>query len=165
MRMIGLAAMLMLAGVAPTRADPPSVKCLIPAKVWNGAVPLAAAATTPPKLTARLTIGEPAFVKLGDVKLVRFPAALGKPAAAGDKGGLLVLGITTAGTYRIAIQHKAWIDVVQGAKSLASAAHAHGGACSGIAKTVDFALTPGDYTVQLSDTAEDSIGVLVTKQP
>ena len=162
MRAIGLAAVMMLAGAAPLRADPPEPQCLVPSHVWDGAQPLTA---------VRAVSGVPVMrpdgtfmVQLIDAARIRFAVPLGKPVAEGDKGGLVILKIREAGTYRIALQHKAWIDVMRGGKVVASTAHAHGAPCSGIAKMVDFTLPRGVYTLQLSAAADAAIGVQVTKR-
>ena len=162
MRSIGLAAMLMLGAATPLRADPPEPKCLVPSHSWDGVEALTAG---PPAASPSVTVGKPAMVALADAAQVRFVVPLGKPVSAGDKGGIVSLHVAEAGTYRIALQRKAWIDVVRDGKALASVAHTHGAPCSGIAKMVDFALAPGDYAIQLSDTADATIGLSVTKQP
>jgi hypothetical protein len=41
-----------------------------------------------------------------------------------------------------------------------SSAHGHGPDCTGIRKMVDFALTPGRYTVQISANAAPQITVM-----
>jgi hypothetical protein len=161
MRTIGLA-MLMAGMAVPVAAQMPEPKCLVPSHTWDAAGPLAAGTSG---VGAALPASGIAMVGLVDAARVGFPMPLGRPAAAGDKAGLVALHVTAAGTYRIALQHKAWIDVVQGGKGLDSVAHAHGEPCSGIAKVVDFALVPGDYTLQLSATPETTIGLKVTKQP
>ena len=76
-------------------------------------------------------------------------------------GARLNLEVATAGTYRVALSEAAWIDLVQGGQSLASAAHGHGPACSSIHKIVDFALSPGRYVIQLSGTTAASARLLV----
>jgi hypothetical protein len=165
MRVIGLAVMVMLAGVAPLRAEPPEAKCLVPSHVWDGATPIVAIVGPLAGLPPFVMPGQTMMVQLGDAAGAHFEMPLNKPAAAGDKGGWFGLSVRTAGTYRIALQHKAWIDLVRDGKAMPSAAHAHGAPCSGIAKMVDFVLVPGSYTIQLSDTTDETIGVQVTKQP
>jgi hypothetical protein len=156
-----MAAMLLgWAGVA--RAQAP---CPEPAKVWLGAAEVPAAHSLAGNPNPMLTLGVPAIAALSPAEGLTFAAPLGKPVVPGDKGGLFVFHIGLTGTYRVALGGKAWIDVVQRGKSLPSAAHAHGEPCSGIAKMVDFALTPGDYILQLSDTQAASLPVLLTRLP
>ncbi|WP_454886112.1 hypothetical protein [Sphingomonas oryzagri] len=163
MRAIGLAAMVMLAGAAPLRADPPEPKCLVPSHVWDKAEPITAVRAVSGVPVVRP--GGPAMVKLIDAAKVRFAVPLARPVADGDKGGLVILKIREAGTYRIALQHKAWIDMMRGGRAIESSAHAHGAPCSGIAKMVDFRLPRGVYTLQLSAAADETTGLSVTKQP
>jgi hypothetical protein len=163
MRSIGVAMMLMVGMAAPLRADPPEPKCLVPSHVWDGAQPITAVRAVSGVPVVRP--GGPVMVQLIDATKVRFAVPLGKPIADGDKGGLIILKIREAGHYRIALQHKAWIDVMRDGKVVASAAHAHGAPCSGIAKQVDFALPRGVYTLQLSAAADETTGLQVTKQP
>ena len=162
MRAIGLAAVMMLVGAAPLRADPPEPRCLVPSHVWDGAEPITAVRAVSGVPVVRP--GGPVMIQLIDAAKIRFAVPLGKPVAAGDEGGLVILKIREAGTYRIALQHKAWIDVMRGGKVVASTAHAHGAPCSGIAKMVDFTLPRGVYTLQLSAAADAAIGLSVTKR-
>jgi hypothetical protein len=162
MRMIGLAAILAVAGAVPAQAEAPEMRCLVPSHRWDGAEPLTAlrAASGVPVVRP----GQAAMIRLVDAAKVRFLVPLRKPITAGDKGGLVILAIRNSGSYRIALQRKAWIDVMRDGKTITSAAHAHGLPCSNIAKTVDFALARGVYTLQLSGAADETIGLSVTKQ-
>lgn len=112
-----------------------------------------------------LTLGARADVTLRESSAVTYVRAPAKPAAAGSKSGLLAFFVAQAGTYRIALGTAAWIDVIGNGKSIASSAHDHGPACSGIRKLVDFALTPGAYVLQISGSAAGTTGVLVTRLP
>lgn len=163
MRAIGMAAMLVLVGATPLRADPPEARCLVPSHVWDGAEPITAVRAVSGVPVVRP--GGPVLIRLIDAARVRFAVPLGKPVVDGDKGGLVILKIRQPGIYRIAIQHKAWIDVTRDGHAVASVAHGHGAPCSGVAKQVDFALPRGVYTLQLSAASDATIGVLVTKQP
>ncbi len=86
-----------------------------------------------------------------------------QPKQAVANGGTLTLAIAEVGTYRVALGGKAWIDVVRGGAAVASVAHGHGPACTGVTKMVDFILAPGTYTVQLSGSEADSLALLVAK--
>lgn len=163
MRAIGLAAMLLMSAAAPLRAGPPEPRCLVPSHVWDSAEPITAVRAVSGVPVVRP--GGPVMIRLIDAAKVRFAVPLGKPVADGDKGGLVILKIRQAGTYRIALQHKAWLDVMRGGKAIESIAHAHGAPCSGIAKQVDFALPRGVYTLQLSAAADETVGLQVTKLP
>ena len=76
-------------------------------------------------------------------------------------GARLDLEIAAAGTYRVAIDHGAWIDLVKDGQPLRPAANGRGPACSSIHRILDFALTPGRYVLQLSGTVAASARLLV----
>ena len=69
--------------------------------------------------------------------------------------------MTRPGTYRVALGAGAWVDMLRDGKAIASTAHGHGPACSGIRKIVDFPLTPGSYVLQLAGSPDANIPVLV----
>lgn len=163
MRSVWLMAIVMLTGAAPLRADPPEPRCLVPSRVWDSAEPITAVRAVSGVPVVRP--GGGVMIRLIDAAKVRFAVPLGRPVVDGDKGGLVIMKIPVPGTYRIALQHKAWIDVMRGGKVIASTAHAHGAPCSGIAKQVDFVLPRGVYTLQLSAAADETIGLSVTEQP
>lgn len=162
MRIVGpMLAIFCWAGMA--QAQTPA--CPEAPTLWRGAADLPAAHSLAGNPNPMLTLAVPAIATLAPAAGVSFAAPLGKPVASGDEGGLLVFHIALSGTYRVALGGKAWIDVVQRGKSLPSAAHAHGEPCSGIAKQVDFALAPGDYILQISDSKAGHIPVLLTRLP
>ena len=92
---------------------------------------------------------------------VNFALPPERAPAAGTFGGVYHVTIATAGTYRVALQAGAWIDLVRDGKSLTSVGHMEGPACSGIRKIVDFALEPGTYTLQLSGAKAAQMRVLI----
>jgi hypothetical protein len=147
------------AGIAKA-AEP---ACFAPPHTFDGARSIAAARTLGGEPNPMLTIAEPARLALVEARRLILVAPPGKPVGDTDKGGLVRLHIAMSGTYRIALGGKAWIDVVQTGKPVESVAHAHGAPCSGIAKQVDFALAPGDYTIQLTEAQVDTLDLLVTK--
>ena len=71
--------------------------------------------------------------------------------------------MTEAARYRIALGAGAWIDVVEDGRAVTSVAHAHGPACSGIHKTVDFDLAPGKYVLQVAGSDAPVATVMVAK--
>ncbi|ABE63535.1 hypothetical protein Nham_2757 [Nitrobacter hamburgensis X14] len=62
----------------------------------------------------------------------------------------MLIDVREAGTYRVALDSAAWIDLVRGRQAVISIAHGHGPACTGIRKIVDFPLAPGLYTLQIA---------------
>ena len=78
---------------------------------------------------------------------------------------MLAVTIADAGTYQISLSNGAWIDLLKDGAAQVSTAHAPGPACSGVRKTVQFAMVPGRYVIQLSGNADPVIQVLVSKVP
>ncbi|MDO7842913.1 hypothetical protein [Sphingomonas immobilis] len=130
-----------------------------PSGAWAEWVPptsVAAGGTVP-----ALTIGTRTDLTLDATEKVAYTLALARPPRPNTWGGMLSLKIATAGTYQVALGTGAWIDVVKDGKTVASTTHEHGPPCSGIRKIVAFTLAPGDYTIQLSNSPEPAIGVMV----
>ncbi|MGE0665613.1 MAG: homogentisate 1,2-dioxygenase [Sphingomonadales bacterium] len=157
-----------ISAASPDHASPDCAKIpSLPAELseWAARSPVTSSASEGGLTEARLDVGRGADAALhetGDTHYVIPPEKPGEPAS---HGGLFTLRIPEAGTYRVALGAKAWIDVVSGGKAVASTAHGHGPECSGIRKIVDFPLSPGLYVLQLAGAAEPSIGILVTKRP
>jgi hypothetical protein len=76
----------------------------------------------------------------------------------------LTLEIAEAGTYVVALDIPAWVDLSRDGQTLRSAAHDHGPDCSTIRKFVDFILVPGRYTITLSRTEVASAHLLVIRR-
>lgn len=110
---------------------------------------------------SKLAIGSEAMLALKPASAVDFKPALARPAKDGTFGGYFPLDVAKAGRYRIGLSQAAWLDTVQKGERLKPADHAHGPACSGIAKIVAFDLQPGRYWLQLSNAKDASIGVEV----
>lgn len=137
-----------------------------------------AACATPAPLPASLTgfrdpiavvtggdvlVGKAARVTLGPPGQTRFAVAPGKAAGVNSYAGQLAFRVASAGTYRVALDSGLWVDVVANGKTVASATHGHGPACSGVRKMVDFVLTPGRYVIQLSGAAKPAAVVMVAR--
>ena len=108
-----------------------------------------------------IVIGKGTGLRLQPVEKVAFAPAPGRAPKAGTFGGVYQFNVAITGTYRIALEAGAWIDVVRDGASLESVAHTEGPACSGIRKIVDFTLTPGRYMLQLSGAKEAPMRVLI----
>ena len=130
-------------------------------------------ATTPPApgfaagqapMATAVAPGQPVELQLKPAETVGFAPPLARPPAPGSHGGAFPLTIRAAGSYRILLGAKAWIDVARDGATLASTAHDHGASCSGIAKSVTFALEPGAYSLQLSEVASRAITVQVKRE-
>jgi len=127
----------------------------------GGTLPLVAAARDLADGTeaARIAPAKPIVATLLPQSEVRFPAHVGHAVPA--FAGALRLTIAQAGTYRVAISTSAWIDLARAGKTLDAGEHAHGPRCSIAHKIVAFALTPGDYALQLSDNPDARVTVTV----
>jgi len=144
------------------------LQAAVPVACPTPAAPLPAAMAgwrAPVQATAgrELAIGRAARVSLEPVTAVRFAAAPERSGKPGDRGGTYAFRIASAGTYRVALDSAAWVDVVGGGKPVALAAHGHGDRCAGIRKMVDYRLTPGRYVLQLSGTAQPAAVVMVAR--
>lgn len=160
-------ALLPLLLAAPAAAQDPAtdpscatVRVALPPELAGWSQQLPVSAGVKPGDGATLAVGQAALVSLHPAKHLAL-APVAKPAE--GNGGTLALAIATAGTYRVALGGKAWVDLVQQGKALASTSHGHGPKCSGVRKLVDFTLAAGNYTVQLSGSASESVALLVAK--
>ena len=106
-------------------------------------------------------VGGEAALTLKPAEKVAFKPALARPAKGGTFGGYFPIEIARAGRYRVALSETAWLDLVQKGERLKPADHAHGPACSGIAKIVGYDLQPGRYWLQLSNAKDPAISVAV----
>jgi hypothetical protein len=74
-----------------------------------------------------------------------------QPKIANSSGGLVVIShVPKAGSYQITASAEGWIDVIQGGKALASAAHSGRRDCPDVRKSVRFDLQSGAVTIQVS---------------
>jgi hypothetical protein len=121
-------------------------------------------ARAPAVANAALDVGKAVDASLADATKLHFALTPEQSPAPGSFGGVHTLQIASAGTYRIALSAKAWIDVVRDGKAVVSTDHGER-PCAGVTKAVEFPLTPGRYTVQLSGAASPTLGVLVARKP
>ena len=149
--------------VAQAPADPlcTNVRTALPPELagWSEQTPVSAG--TKPGEGATVEVGRAALVSLHPAKHLGFTPPAKAPAEA--NGGTLALAIAKPGTYRIALGDAAWVDLIRDGKPMPSKAHAHAPKCSGVRKIVDFALAPGNYTVQLSGSAADTVALMIAR--
>ena len=143
---------------APAPAVPPAPVCTATVAPPAG---LEAWSTVSAITMGPIAIGKGTGLMLQPVEKVAFASAPGRAPKPGTFGGVYQFNVATAGTYRIALEAGAWIDVVRDGKSLESVAHMEGPACSGIRKIVDFTLAPGRYVLQLSGAKDAPMRVLI----
>ena len=171
--MLSAAVILLLAGpaLAPGRAGATTAACpmkpALPPELygWSAMMPLTVASNARVLDAATLKLGKSARATLAPAETVLFPVAPGHAAKAGTRGGLFAFAVATSGSYRIALSEPAWIDVIANGRTLPSSAHSHAAICSGIAKLVDFQLTPGNYMLQVSDAPTRALLMMVTRLP
>lgn len=99
----------------------------------------------------------------------RTPGPVGETVAPGvavilSPAVAVTVEIAEAGTYGVAIDQGAWIDVARDGRVLASIGHGHGPACSTIRKIVDFALVRGRYTITFNRAQGTMLQLLVFRR-
>lgn len=142
------------------------------------AAPCATVAPPPPELRgwaqpraidvgadAVLAPGVAVRAKLVPQATLRFAVKPEKLGDAASHGGIFRVVTTQPGRYRVALGSGAWIDVVDGGRSVASVGHGHGPACSGIRKMVDFDLPTGTHIVQIAGSRADDLTMMVARLP
>ena len=130
---------------------------------WTATRDIASATKVDGLDAASLIIDKGAKVALHPTREVSYVTQPDKPGGSVAHGGLLSVTVGAAGTYQVNLSSGAWIDLLQGGKPVLSTAHAPGPACTGIRKTVQFPLQPGNYVLQLSANAAPDIQVMVSR--
>ncbi len=159
--------LLLLAAADPAIAPTCAAIAPPPAELagWKETQPLAAATSAQGLSAAMLTAGKSLELALRQTNEVTYTLAPQRAPAATSHGGMVQFKVTAAGTYRIAIDSAAWIDVVAGGTGLTSVGHGHGPDCSGIRKMVDFKLAPGSYVLQIAGNATPKVHVMLVRLP
>ncbi len=146
--------------------------CAAPAELspalagWNAPAKAVTAVGKPRQVgKAVIASGEAVAVTLVQTPAVEFAVAPSKPGGSASFGGILAFDVADEGTYRVAQDGRSWVDVIEGGKVAESVAHGHGPACSGIAKMVDFKLSPGRHILQVSANGAQTLKVMVTRLP
>lgn len=162
MRMIACLAALSLSApaLAATHGADPCRNAPLPPEPWtswnqSGSETAAGEAASAP----RLILGKPIVATLRPSAQVQYAV---KPARRQPKsyGGLFSLAIKAPARVGIGLSGPAWVDIVTDHSAVASSAHGHGAACSGIAKIVWFDLPPGLHLVQLSNSSAIQIRLM-----
>ncbi len=132
---------------------------------WSTPAPATAAGNEAGLAAAVIPVGARADAVLRQTGDIRYVARPEKPGGSVSFGGMFAFDVTEPGTYRVALDSAAWIDVLRNGKAVASTAHGPGPECSGIRKMVDFPLEPGRYVLQLAANGKPAIAVLVARLP
>ncbi|WAC49382.1 hypothetical protein OVA03_05595 [Asticcacaulis sp. SL142] len=96
---------------------------------------------------------------------VTFASSPAKPQSPDSFAGLLLINITTSGTYGIAASSGVWLDLIKDQSALKSAGQGQVPNCTGIHKIVLFDLQPGDYVLQIASSKSSDVTVQVAPQP
>ncbi|MFS0735614.1 homogentisate 1,2-dioxygenase [Sphingomonas sp. 1P06PA] len=167
--MRNLVLMMMLVSAPPAlAADPapcPATPAPPPPEFAGWPKPVAQTAGTQPAGAPQLAPGRAVDLALHPSAKLRFAAMPGKPGDAGTSGGIAQIDVKRAAVYRVALAGPAWIDMVRAGKPVASIAHGHGPACSGIRKLVDFRLEPGRYNLQIAGSPASRVRVMIARLP
>ena len=158
--LIAAAALALLPAAPAVQAQDASASCAamnaaLPSvwAAWSQTQPLGASTTASnasaisPGHAYAVTLNPAAQVALNDDKHI-------KPDTF---AGYLGLDVTQAGTYTIALDQAAWVDVIGRMGMARSSGHQHGVACSSIRKTVDFQLEPGHYTLRIANAGREAL--------
>jgi hypothetical protein len=134
-------------------------------EAWTQPAPLAAALNEADLGKAALKPGLAVAARFAPVGRVKYRVPPEKADGPATYGGLYRLTITEPGTYRVAASAAPWMDVfAPGSSTPMRTAHfGHGPACSGIGKMVEFALQPGDYLLQFSESLTADPELMVVK--
>ncbi len=128
----------------------------------RGALKAAPAAYDLP--VARVNIGRPVEAALSPVESVTFPVPPERWPEPGGYAGLIGLTAPVAGTYRVSLGEGAWVDMTDAEGALLpAAAFGHGPDCEGPVKVVEFVLSPGDYTIQISGAPRPAIALMASR--
>ena len=105
-------------------------------------------------------------VPLAPVSGVPFDVPPERPPRNPDpRGAVLHFDAGAAGTYRVALSARAWIDVVENGKYLAPVAFVDFMDCADLHKIVAFDIGAGPFTLQLSDATAPSVSIALTRAP
>jgi hypothetical protein len=151
--------------LAVLTAAPAFAACDDPA--WDTEAVMARLAEAVPSAEAwALDRGAPSGLSVALVPIsdVRFDAPPERPARNPDpRGAVLRFDAGAAGTYRVALSERAWIDVVQDGKYLPPVAFVDFTDCPDLHKIVAFDIGAGPFTLQLSDATAPSLTMALTR--
>jgi len=144
----------------PAKTPPPAGM-----EAWSQPAPLAAALAETGLDQAALKPGHAVAARFAPVAQVKYRVPPEKADGPATYGGLYRLTITEPGVYRVASSAAPWMDVfAPGSTAPTRSAHfGHGPACTGIGKMVEFALQPGDYLLQFSESLTADPEIMVVK--
>ena len=136
-------------------------------EAWSSPAPLAAARSEADLGKAALKPGQAINVGFSPVAQVKYRVAPEKADGPATFGGLYRLTIAEPGVYRVASSAAPWMDVfaLGSTTPTKTVRFGHGPACTGLGKMVEFALQPGQYLLQFSESLTPDPELLVVKLP
>ena len=156
-------------GKKPNTVPPESCSGRLPPpagmEAWSSPVALPAAASEADLAKASLKPGQAITARFAPVADVKYRVPPEKADGPATFGGLYRLTVAEAGTYRVASSAAPWMDLfAPGSTTPTRAGHfGHGPACTGLGKMVEFALQPGDYLLQFSESLIENPEIMVVK--
>ncbi|MFT8718920.1 hypothetical protein [Acetobacter sp.] len=147
----------------PDHEKCPSGQVVLPdaLKGWASPVTMTAAANTTTLENTVLKPGQAAQLTLQHTGEMQYALRPTEPGGKVSSGGMVAFDAPAAGTYRVMMNVRAWLDVVHDGKAVDSVHHQHGPACSGIGKMVDFPLPAGRSVIQLSGSGKPVAEIMV----
>lgn len=159
-----LALTALFAGSAFAQSTAPAPACTGELAPFASRTPAAAASASADLGKATITVGKAVDATLVAMEKVGYGVQPEQAPPKASYGGMYNVRIDTAGTYRVVLGGRAWIDVVRDGKTIASTSHGEK-PCAGVQKAVEFPLTPGAYVIQLSGSTATTVGMLVARKP
>lgn len=132
---------------------------------WRVPHPLTAATRPEDLPQSMITLNHAFMVHLAHTSDVHFLQRPSEPGGSVSYSGMVDFVAPHAGTYRVMLPNKTWIDVLSGSTRDSSTRHQHGPDCSGIRKMVDFSLQAGPHTLQLTGSGLQDMPVMVLAIP
>ncbi len=136
-------------------------------KTWDAPKAPLAAADTSKKLQSPIAQGILYEISLVPEAKVKFLAKPEKSKPDGDKlsGGLARVQIHEAGTYRVSIGQKVWVDVLdEKSQIVESKSFEMQTKCPKIFKVVEYELKKGLFTLQFSGSQTNLVKVLLSRK-
>ena len=105
-----------------------------------------------------------ALLPMNEVKFTAEESRRRKEADATQFGGSVNFeSVGEPGIYQISLPVRSWVDVVQGGKTLKSAAHSSKTDCDGVRKSIRYAIGQGPVTVEVSGLPSDTVKFVVRR--
>jgi hypothetical protein len=111
-----------------------------------------------------LAAGAAVMALLAPVETIHFALAPDRPPAPNSFAAVLKLAAPSAGVYTVSLSAGAWIDVIQDGVALKPTAYSGARECPHIRKSLKYQLAPKETVIQISNSAESEIALVVLPQ-